>query len=353
MPFSAQIATMDNADTTLTIVYGTKLAKIRVDSSKLFPMEKWYGSVKNVFAKAKAKGDNEVTLDVTGSIPILPVAWTEDDALSAIKFVIRVMHEPIKKGDVGLGIKHILLVHHMDSILGLNKNYRRWMEKSIDPYARDLTGRIELGIPISAQDWEQTLLVCHTLKYRQWYQYVAGALVRSATLAETAAGKPVLKTTGDGLIDGQICGEPTTDALVEVRDGLLRFIIGTANHGVTKYQRSRVSSAACRKCIGDRLGALMGAAGDLGLWPGKKPADLKGASLYQLQKRMEEMAAGVNLSPRVQKFEGKCSAKAHKVPGSNLFSIEDVACDMFDGIQKRIELDVGCHEFMVPLFETE
>lgn len=351
---------MSHPVTTLAIRYGTKVSKIRVDSSKLFPMEKWYGSVVkdlNVFGKSNGHTDGQhmynLTLDLTGSIPPLPVSFDDDEVIAAVKFLLRVMHTDTKKGDVGLGIKHILLVHHMNSVLGLNPPYRNWMEKSVDPYARDLFHRIECGIPISAPDWETTLLACQTIQYREGYVYVAAALIRSSTLTHTSTGKPVLQPTGDGLVEGKICGELAVDALVRIRDTLPQHVISTADAGVAKYRKSRVSSAACRLCIGARTGALMGAVADLGVWPGKKPDDLKGVSLWGLQSRMGEMGDGIACSERVAKYGGTCCGPAHATESDNLFSIQDVAYDIWSEVQEMTQGEVWNHGFMQELFESE
>ena len=337
------------ADIKVKIVYGTKIFSVRVKSYALLPMEKWYNTAKqDVFDKTD--GPYNVILDVSNTIPALPVTWTADEAVDAIKFLLRVFHEPVKKGIHGLPMKDIILVHHMDSVLGLTEPYRDWMKAGIKAHAENLDARVASSPPIDASEWELTLLAAQTIGDDEQYRHIATSLVRSSVLSVSVSGKPVLKPTGQGLITGAVCGVVAADGLVEVRDEALRFLIGTANHGVAKYQRSRHDSAACRACIGARLAVLMGALGDLNLWPAKKPEDLKGVSLWDLQQRMEGMGAGVGLSERVAKYANVCSARAHKVAESNLFSVTDVACDMWQGIHTRIYLDVGGHLLMKALF---
>ena len=354
---------MGNTCINLAIRYGTKTSVIRVAGSLLFPMEKWYGTVLrdwNVFGKSNCHPDGQpkcdLTLDLSGSIPPLPMTFIDDEAIVAILFIIRVMHAAHpKKGNVGLGIKHIILVHHMDAVLGLNESYRSWMRESLDPYLRDLSLRVERDIPISAEDWETTLLACQTINYRAGYAIAAAALIRSSTLSQPteSPGNSRLKPTGDGLVDGTICGELAIHTLVTIRDTVLQYIIATAQAGVVRYNKSRADSAACRLCIPARFGALLGAVGDLGIWPSKKPADLAGVSVWSLQRRMEEIGDGVNCPLRVAKYVGTCCGAEHEANGDNLFAIQDVACDIWYEIQLRISREVWGHAFMDELFGSE
>lgn len=332
-----------NADTILTIIMGTETVRVKYDSKKLDVLEKWFATTKDAF-KPGTKKPYEATIDLNGKLPlVLAFVWTDLEVVEAVKALLRMMTDPAKKGPESLDMKNILLVSLMnETVLGLPASWNKWIQDCARFEGKKITDRASAGEPVDAAEYELAFYTYIRLGYRNEFAVFAAALIFSATVVNTPGCKR-LKPTGAGVVDGSLCGAVAAEGLYDAWRELARHVISSVHNGITRWNHSMFKGGeSCRKCIRNRCGALMEAMRDLGLWPHKEPEDLEGKSLLAFQKAMRDAGNGVNISEKVAKYAGWCRVPDHAdlTDGDNLFAIDDVSFETWDGVAGKAHLEV-------------
>jgi hypothetical protein len=332
-----------NANTTLTIVFGGKTAKVKVLATALAHLQNWY-EAQEVFTSGE--GPYEAVLDVSPAFAAnLAALISADDVLSEVKTLLRLLHNFEERAADGLAPKTILAIALMADVFGLAQSWVDWVHGCASSHVDLLAAKAEGATPVEASEYEVLLLASATAKWQATFFRVAAVLVANSTVETTEAGTRRLKPTGEdtGVVLGHICGDAVAGGLLEVREAVLRAVLAEADEGAASYEAKRArgdEGLCCLACIGARCGALTGCLADLGLWPSKKPEEVDGAALKGLQARMEGMAEGKELSGRVAPHAGVCEEHTGGVGGTNLFSIEDVAYSMWADIAERIKDEI-------------
>ncbi len=187
------------------------------------------------------------TLDVSNTIPAgLPVAWTEDEALAAIKRgpevppPTRGEGRKVPRGQDGPAAAPL------NRVLGVRHDLRAWFRECLARHGELLDQRAKRASPSArpsgnsrcARAPRRATFTASSSSRRRWCARRASAHQRQL------AGGRALRPTGAGLVEGAVCGRTAAEGLVEVRPNLLRYVIDNVNIYVQSAGRAL---AALRK----------------------------------------------------------------------------------------------------------